>query len=282
LLDGISLIVVTNSRLKDLSRFLDSILCLDYIYPYEIIIIDQNIDDSVSKLIAHYEKSNFSIIHVASSVSSLSESRNIGISYSNYNILCFPDDDCWYDKNVLKLVTNHFTEKPEITFIIARWFENSYNYPKECTYITIEDVKNFKSIPLSSICIFCNKKNILNLSFDNRLGLGTNFPSGEDYDFFITNSEFSIALFDPNILIHHNIANRLSFFRIFSREKGTGALYVKHNVPYFVIFRGLLSPIYYCIKFFSIKYIFILFGRIFGIFLWKKSSFYNIQDRLNN
>ena len=102
----ISLIVTTQGNRMDLLiRLLDSLeeqTCSDF----ELILVDQSADNRVKTILSNY---SFSIKHISSEKVSLSKARNIGILASSGNYLGFPDDDCWYSKDVIEKILYSFS-----------------------------------------------------------------------------------------------------------------------------------------------------------------------------
>jgi glycosyltransferase involved in cell wall biosynthesis len=79
----------------------------------EIIIVDQNDDDRVAKIL--YELSlPVAVQHIRLTRKSLSLARNVGLEYATGTFVAFPDDDCWYPSGLLS--------------DLARWFESHPNY----------------------------------------------------------------------------------------------------------------------------------------------------------
>jgi glycosyltransferase involved in cell wall biosynthesis len=102
---AITLIVATVGRTQELSRLLESIAA-QTLTSLELIIVDQNADDRVKKLLED-SVSSLLCIHVRSA-KGLSRARNVGIDLASGRILCFPDDDCWYPGDFLLRVVQWF------------------------------------------------------------------------------------------------------------------------------------------------------------------------------
>ena len=101
----VSLVVATIGRAQELSRLLASI-DRQSLKRVELIIVDQNPDDRVEKLLEAW-KATLSYRHVRSP-KGLSRARNVGIKLASGPIICFPDDDCWYPDNLLEHVSKWF------------------------------------------------------------------------------------------------------------------------------------------------------------------------------
>lgn len=178
-----SLILCTLNRVDCLYVFFEN-LDINYRDFFEIIIVDQNADDILKPIITKY-KDIYNIVHLKSSPG-LSKSRNIGINYAKGEILCFPDDDCYFSKELLKKVFVFFQRK-DISLLSIKMTNSIVDGRKIQTdtkncYIKKENVFNL----CASISLFVKKEVAIAVGgFDEQLGLGssTNFKSCEDYDF---------------------------------------------------------------------------------------------------
>jgi len=277
----ISLILPTYNRSTELSIFLNSVLSTAI--EFEIIIVDQNDYINLEPIVSDYRDKGLNIVHIKEPEKNLSKARNIGIANSKYEIIGFPDDDCYYETDTLSNIL--YTFQNQICDIaIARWVENEFEYGKYSKNISTEEIISFKTCPLSSITIFAKKKLLNDLNgFDIRLGVGQWFGAGEETDLIMRASRWgAMILYVPNIIVHHKF-NKLSkndlpkFSKTISRSRGTGAIYSKNNLPRLIIIRGLFSPllkVFYCFNFMMIcNNICMFYGRISGYRKWNKLKY---------
>jgi glycosyltransferase involved in cell wall biosynthesis len=97
----ISLVISTIGRSKELRALFDS-LARQTLTPFEIIIVDQNIDQRLAHLIKEYEE-RLPIKHIHTpGLLGACRGRNIGWQSSSGELLLFPDDDCWYPADFLE------------------------------------------------------------------------------------------------------------------------------------------------------------------------------------
>ena len=97
----LSLIVSTIGRSEDLRVLFDS-LVRQTITPFEIIIVDQNVDQRLVNVINDYEERlPLKRIHTPGQLG-VCRGRNIGWQSSSGELLLFPDDDCWYPVDFLE------------------------------------------------------------------------------------------------------------------------------------------------------------------------------------
>ena len=85
-----SLIVCTVGRSQDILEQLLISLTIQKYSDFEIILVDQNLDDRLISLVEKYSNS-LNIVHYRSIIKGLSANRNIGIKIAKGNIICFPD-----------------------------------------------------------------------------------------------------------------------------------------------------------------------------------------------
>lgn len=96
-----SLIVATVGRTSELHRLLTSLDDQTY-KNFELIVVDQNLDDRLENVIASF-CDRLTIIHLTSPLG-VSRARNAGIQKITGDIVGFPDDDCWYPHDLLQNV----------------------------------------------------------------------------------------------------------------------------------------------------------------------------------
>ncbi|WP_159092152.1 glycosyltransferase family 2 protein [Aquimarina sp. Aq107] len=230
-----SLILATygTQKIPLIKEFLFSINEQEY-EDFELIIVDQNKDQSVKQLLDSKDW-NFSFNYLKSSPG-LSKARNVGLDAAKGHIVAFPDDDCLYTNNLLKRVDAFFKEKSEIDVLAIDTRDTislkKLPYTKKVSG-DFEFFKNdiFKTV--TSISIFC--KNYENIRFDERLGLGTRHSSCEEFD-FVTQffKRKSRAFFTDKLQVLHPDHSDLNFALIIKKIKkhalGHGAYFKKHLI----------------------------------------------------
>ena len=100
----ISLIVATLDRVAELDRLLSSLEDQSY-RDFEVIVVDQNSDHRLVPLLSSH---NGLTIHHLQSERGLSRGRNVGLRAAQGDIIAFPDDDCWYPRQLLASVAAWF------------------------------------------------------------------------------------------------------------------------------------------------------------------------------
>jgi len=263
----ISLVTATYGRIDEIRVLLDSLSAQTY-QNFELIIVDQNSHTYVQDLVELYPQLN--IKYIRSSIKGLSINRNIGLKYCQGNIIAFPDDDCFYSPDVLKHVNQLFSNNNEFAFLYTEVVD-----PQTKKLFIKSSTKPISRKEIIKYCISYNifiRKNS-QISFDERLGVGTYYGSGEETDYLWAYlSHPDIGLCVPNVYIYHpqNSASSITNHqRTRSYALGFGALFKKEiikrkNYSYIILF------IYYCCR------------SIGGLLLTKNKKFhyYNLIGRM--
>jgi len=230
-----SLVLATLNRDTELYVFFDSLLLQDY-DDFEVIVVDQNIDDRVKKVIGNYE-GKFNILYLKIEPLGLSYARNFGLKYVSGEVVAFPDDDCWYSEGLLKKVAYDIDTKDidGVSGVCQDQNGNGSVTKFSKSPCMVEKRNIFRTITSISFFIKFNQ----NVLFDENLGVGakTIFGAGEDIDYILTYiSKGKKILFDPNIVLGHpQIVVRYGDDRVikktYSYGVGLGYLLQKHNYP---------------------------------------------------
>lgn len=205
-----SLIVTTQgNRMEEFVRLLDSLSIQTY-DNFELIVIDQSRGDEVKKVCndVNFQKSIIS----TSDVVSLSHARNLGLRLIEGDIVAFPDDDCWYPQQLLEQVKKCFESKLSIDCVCCCGYDPekkrtlSKRAPKQ-GIVRINTINALK-YPMS-IGIFA--KTACKIYFDENLGVGTKWGSGEESDYILQllyNNRS--VIYYSNILVYHPYHNEVS------------------------------------------------------------------------
>lgn len=278
---NVSLILATYGRAEELGRAIKSFL-LQTDQDFELIIVDQNLDDRVEPYVKMAQDNGLDVRHVRMDRPSLSAARNLGISLARHDILAFPDDDCWYEIGVIEQVKRAFNADPVLGGVVARWVERAGSSALSREYLLDYSAwRKFRGGHASSISLFFNCAIFKTLGgFDERFGVGQWFGAGEEIDFILRAlSADARVKYCPEVLVHHAYSPDPvgSLFTICRqarrRSRGTGALYAKHKLPIYVVMRGLFAPVATALPHLSptliARGIFTSLGRIEGYLGWR-------------
>ena len=252
-----SLVIGTLGRVGSLVSVLNSLLLQNY-KNFEVIIVDQNPDNLLFEIIQQFI-GKIKIIHLRC-MPGLSRARNLGIEFSTGDIIAFPDDDCWYDANVLEDAYNFFCSNPRIDgltgiCIDANGQHSAGKFDEISGLVTFDNVWR-RAI---STTIFVRKSYAIgSKGFDEKLGLGSNtrWQSGEETDFILRLIKSGARImFNPLFKIRHpqvDLAKKSAIKnRAINYSRGFVYVHVKHNYPLriiiFAVLRPLLGTIFYII-----------------------------------
>ena len=102
------LVVATVDRTDDLRALLASLAAQTH-DGFRLVVVDQNDDDRVSRLLA--EHPGLDALHMRSP-RGLSRARNATLPHLTGDLVAFPDDDCLYPPDLLDRVARRFAADP--------------------------------------------------------------------------------------------------------------------------------------------------------------------------
>ncbi len=277
-----SLIVATLDRTTEVDSLLTSLVNQTY-QNFEVIIVNQNLDDRLDAIINSYSKT-LKMTHTHCESKGASHARNHGIELVSGEIITFPDDDCEYPHDLL---SNIYKEFDNIDIAGISVSSHDKNGEKGIARFAKEK-KIISKLNVYKTCvefgIFIRNKCLTNVRFDEALGVGS--PSmlwsdeGPDLLLSLINKGETF-LFIPDISIYHpdpvKTYDEKSILRSYRYGCGRGAYLRKHNYPlWFVFYVWLLYAAGILIAAFQlnpnkIKYYYRgLVGRITGYFFRKR------------
>ena len=255
----ISLIMPTLSRTQEVNNFLESLRNQSFMN-FELIVVDQNNDKRLTPLIEQYSRW-YKIVYLRNMQKGLSRNRNLGLSYASGDIIAFPDDDCEYQYDTLQRVDDFFSTT-NYGFLSFRQEDKvsrkSDLLKKQCdiTYYNI-----FQTA--ISFCIFAKKRLLEQFAFDERLGVGARFGSGEESDmiaFFLKNK--AKGFYNGFYTVYHPIHNTsYNQKRALDYGGGFGALHKK------LIF-------YYKQPYYLVRFVWMVLRNIGAIIISKEKAYY--------
>lgn len=245
----VSLVMATLGRTAEIDRCVDS-LAAQTCQDFELIVVDQNPDDRLVPVVARARELGLECLHLRQQEPNQCLARNAGIAVAKGDVIAFPDDDCWYERDVVERVLSRFQQQTGLDGLIALWHEKGRHSTGQLSF---EQMGRFRAADAAS-CITqfyrlaCVKKAG---GFDHALGLHSWYGAGEETDLMMRVLRAgSFIEHAPDIVVHHAIHNPVGlppgqmFRRARKRARGTGALYVRHKLPAWVIVRGMAGPLW--------------------------------------
>ena len=237
----VSLIMPTINVTKELDLFLQSLVQQTY-QDFELIVVDQNPDRRVLDIVMKYED-KIEIKYIRSSQKGLSLNRNKGLIAREGEIIGFPDDDCEYQPDTIEKVVSFFEKKKAYRIYSCRTLERGKDYGTGIMETADMDIKpNNVSKTVKSITFFVNYKQDEIVLFDENLGVGSVFGSGEETDYVLTllHKGYKGRYYANDIIFHPaKKGNYADLERAYKYALGYGALVkkeVKLRKNYFYIF----------------------------------------------
>jgi len=181
---NISLVVTSYDRQRDLDRFARGIAQQTSGGDIELIFVAQG---GARILIPNECPATIRVVErPAASRIPLSKARNIGVQFFGGDIIGFPDDDCWYEPDLLCKVVQYFDDHPDVDCICTNVFdpERQLSYGKRPIGV-VQKVSflNLFRLPTSA-GMFIRRGAFLKIGgcFNEFLGVGTRIGSGEEIE----------------------------------------------------------------------------------------------------
>lgn len=257
-----SLVLGTKDRVRELRRFLTALDAQSH-RQFELVVVDQNDDDRLVRVLREFEK-RFPIIRLRAKPG-LSRARNSGLCHASGEVIAFPDDDCWYPPDLLARVSRFFQEQPMWHGLLGRlvWDAHS-DEAGMCSPIPVNIYSattsvdaatrlralfaRGSSLPASSATLFLTREIIEAIDgFDESLGIGagTEWKAGDDVDLVVRclRSGFKLCHV-PTLKVYHPHPRRdyADTGRGYSYGAGMGRVLRKHRYPgWFVAYHLLRS-----------------------------------------
>ena len=242
----ISLVTATLGRTAEVRQLFES-LAAQSTPDFEVVLVDQNTDDRLLPIVQEFV-SRFPLRHVHSPVRGLSHARNLGLHCAAGEIVGFPDDDCVYPVNVLERVRAHFAQNPALALVSGPAVApggglGSGRWTGQSGPITLTNVWT----SVISFTFFARRSVLETVgSFDEHLGLGARFGSGEETDIAIRVLRHGYAGYydlDLNVTHPDKRLTAQAARRAFSYGMGMGRVLRKHSFPASNTLLYLLRPI---------------------------------------
>ncbi|WP_410984292.1 glycosyltransferase [Bacillus cereus] len=227
----ISLILPTlGEREKELKRLINSLNKQGY-KEFEVVFVTQGNHKELEKV---FKLCNFKYTQIRLNRKGLSFARNEGIKRITGGIVTFSDDDCWYPENALELVVKEFENRDVEALSFQIFDPESKQYYKAYRQNPV-DVLDFRGVlKISSIEFFINLNKVKkeDLNFDERFGLGAQYPSGEENILLadLLKKKYKVSYINQVIVFHkkktseNQLINSKTFIGkgpLFKRMRGT-------------------------------------------------------------
>ncbi len=240
----ISLIQTSQNRKNELARFVKSLngqVGIDF-SQVQLIFVDQEDNREVFDIL----DKRIEFTYIKYKHCSLSYARNIGLKYVNGEYVGFPDDDCWYEPDVLKCLFDLFF-KGYMGVVAKGTDENGLatnDFPRKQQKLTL-----YNHCGAISYTIFL--KYVKSIPFDENIGVGSPYKlcSGEETDYLINVMSVvgTTVYYEPSVVVHHPLSNKGNFLnnevKQYQYARGWGYVLRKHKYPASVILKSFIRPL---------------------------------------
>lgn len=253
----IVMIMSTLGRVAELDRFFRSLQSQSF-SDFRIFLTNQNSDSRLDALLDKWR--HVFDLTVCSSERGLSKGRNVALRAARdalsqddwgRSIVCFPDDDCWYDTSTLTNIVRRFSSERDLSCLtIAAVDENGIKLartaPHEDTEVTRDNCMHRGLV--ISYAIFMRGDLVERVGdFNETLGVGAGTPwgSGEESDFLIRSfAAGGKFLYTPSIQVHHPRSNdEVNSGRVLGYAMGGGRVLKLNHYPAAFVLKDTLRYI---------------------------------------
>ncbi|MGZ4979507.1 MAG: glycosyltransferase family A protein [Methylobacter sp.] len=248
----VSLILATLGRDRELADFLKSLMNQTD-KNFELIIIDQNKDGKIDAIVDSF-KSDLDLKHVKVDFTGNAKARDYGIGLAQGRIVAFPDDDCAYDRNVVKKVVAEFKRRPNVSILVAGSYEFSSN--RFSIGVNSDNAQYFSRFKMMGVEFtqFFDRKKIGGEQFylDHDFGIGSKYSGAEGFEFLYRLLRAGCtAFYTPEIKIYHPNKDhyKLGTGRMLMYSTGIGAYIRKFAnqqdafILYYIVRKMFVAPI---------------------------------------
>ena len=206
-----SLIVATLNRPPELSRLVETLAKQDA-GRVQLVVVDQSDDEAAvanAEMLAGYSD-RLTIQHLRQAGRGLSRARNLGLEHVIGEVVCFPDDDCWYPEDILARVRDWFAAHAEYDFVSGRFTDEegrpNWRYRPDpmpmSTWTTFGRAR--------SVGLFFRRHALAGQRFDERLGAGADMPVGEEIDLVLSVLRAGWrGYYEPSLAVYHPLSTGL-------------------------------------------------------------------------
>ncbi|WP_461453529.1 glycosyltransferase family 2 protein [Mucilaginibacter sp.] len=237
-----SLIIATINRVEPLEHLLISLINQSF-KDFDVIIVDQNLDNRLDPVLVKFNLLN--ITHLKSE-KGLSKARNLGILNSKSNFVVYPDDDCWYEPDLLLQIYKQITENnlDGITCVARDENKNLTLIP----FINYECFVTKNKVWLQAISFTIFVKRYDDIIFDEDLGLGTNtkYIACEETDYLlkILKEKHAKIKFSPSLFVYHPkpLLEEVPTWKIYGYSLAIGLMHKRYEYSIYKKVKLILRP----------------------------------------
>jgi glycosyltransferase involved in cell wall biosynthesis len=234
--EAASVVLCTRNRGKLLRPAVLSVLANEH-PSFRVVVIDQSTNDESEESVRDL-RDDPRLTYFRTKTIGLSRARNIGLRMTETSVVAFTDDDCEVPRDWLETMQRVLDEHPRAALVYCTvkagphdplaGFVPVYECRGTRVVRTIEDKRAARGMGAG---LAVRRDVLLKLDgFDEELGAGGRFPSGEDWDMTIRAllANFEVCETDRTFVVHHGFRTWPEV-KALSRQNwmGVGATFAK-------------------------------------------------------
>lgn len=230
----ISIIIPTLDRKTELDCLLESIVAQNY-SNIEVIVVDQNHDDSLDYIIGKYEN-KLKIFHEKVNFKGAAKARNYGFQRASGEIMNFPDDDAVMAPDILHFVDDFLEYNKDVNAIFGKVQDEKKSI--DILYFKKKDTRvklcNLYQTTIET-SMFIKKETFQEIGmYDEKFGIGTYFGAEEGADLVsrLLYRKTKMMYVAKPFFYHPNKRDYNLLDRAYNFGFGFGALVYKHIKVY--------------------------------------------------
>ena len=239
-----SIVVPTIKRVDEVVRLLDSLVC-QTCRDFEIILVDQNPDERLVRIVESY-KSSLHIKHLRSDHHGAARARNTGLKLAHGKVIIWPDDDAWYPCELLTGVKAIMESSPEVHGVIGILVDEHNRTHDRWTSRKNRQATMMDAFTRAAEPVLVFRKNVVKAlgGFNEEVGTGAQTPwgAGEGTDLCVRAIQANYRLLlVPDLKVFHerdivrpNDRDQLEKARGYARGMGAVLRKNKLSLPFIV------------------------------------------------
>ncbi len=196
----IDVIICTNKNLLVLKRIINQVFDQKGNFKIKIIIIHQSYSTTLSP---NFLK-NKNIVYENVKLQNLSAAKNFGLKISKSKLVCFLDDDVSIEKNYI-LESLKIIKRKKCDLLFSKINQSNSSIPLSKNMGNVDlNINFFNTSCCLSSSMWINLKNSKKFFFDENLGLGAKYGSGEETDYIFKFLKMKKKIYySSKVLIYH-------------------------------------------------------------------------------
>lgn len=240
----ISLIQTSQDRRHELARFVASLngqTGIDFSL-LQLVFVDQGDNADLFRAL----DSRIDFVYIKYRRCSLSHARNVALRHVDGDYVAFPDDDCWYESDVLARVISLL--RSGCAGVVGKGTDENgaptNDFPRNARKLTMYD-----HCGAISYTIFM--KYVKSVSFDENIGVGSPYRlcSGEETDYLlgVMAAVGTEVYYEPGVVVHHPSCSKGNFrdkeTKQYLYARGWGYVLRKREYPVRIVLKSFVRPL---------------------------------------